>query len=116
VRNRVAGSRTRSLVNTRLVRTGLVKVAMVGGLLMVVTAQAATAAQENTLEGSMPMNIAGPLGITVAAIGLVGLVLGLWRFLRKAAKARTAAPAVTSAAASVEAQQPAKPRTPAQVR
>jgi hypothetical protein len=55
----------------------------------VVTAHTATAAQENnTLESSMPMNIAGPLGIIVAAIGLTGLVLGLWRFLRKSAKAR----------------------------
>jgi cytochrome oxidase assembly protein ShyY1 len=75
------------------------------GLLLVVTAHAAGAAQgETTLEGSMPMNFAGPLGITVAAIGLSGLVLGLWRFLRKSAKARLAA--------QVEAQ-PAQPRTPA---
>jgi type IV secretory pathway VirB2 component (pilin) len=94
VRNRVAGSRTRSLVKTMVA---------VAGLLLVVTAHVAAAAQSggsSTVESSMPTNIAGPLGIVVAAVGLSGLVLGLWRFLRKSAKAR-------AAAARAE-----KPRTP----
>ncbi|GAB3910105.1 hypothetical protein GCM10029964_113220 [Kibdelosporangium lantanae] len=95
MRNRVAGRRTRSLVK---MMTAVV------GLLLVVSARVAVAAQGDTttIESSMPTNIAGPLGITVAAIGMVGLLLGLWRFLRKMAKARLAA--------EVEA------RTPAQVR
>jgi hypothetical protein len=93
VRNRVAGSRTRSLVK---------KMMAIAGLLLVVTARAAVAAQgDTTIESSMPTNIAGPLGITVAGIGMLGLLLGLWRFLRKSAKAK--------AAARVETQ----PRTPA---
>lgn len=97
MRNRVAGSRTRSLVK---------RLMAIAGLLLVVTAHAAAAAQgQNTLESSMPTNIAGPLGITVAALGLLGLVLGLWRFLRKSAKARVAA--------RVEVAQPAPARTPA---
>jgi hypothetical protein len=94
VRNRVAGSRTRSLVKAMVA---------IAGLLLVVTAHAAVAAQGggNTVESSMPTNIAGPLGIIVAAVGLSGLVLGLWRFLRKSAKAK------------LTATQPEKPRTPA---
>jgi hypothetical protein len=77
----------------------------IAGLLLVVTAHAAAAAQgDTTVESSMPTTIAGPVGITVAAIGLAGLVLGLLRFLRKSAKARVAA--------RLEAQ-PAQPRTPA---
>jgi uncharacterized membrane protein YidH (DUF202 family) len=83
VRNRVAGGRTRSLVK---MMTAVV------GLLLVVSARVAVAAQgDTTIESSMPTNIAGPLGITVAAVGMLGLMLGLWRFLRKMAKARLAA-------------------------
>jgi type IV secretory pathway VirB2 component (pilin) len=83
VRNRVAGRRTRSLVKKMMAAVGL---------LLVVSARAAAAAQgDTTIEGSMPTNIAGPVGITVAAIGMVGLLLGLWRFLRKSAKDRVAA-------------------------
>jgi uncharacterized membrane protein YidH (DUF202 family) len=92
VRNRVAGRRTRSLVK---MMTAVV------GLLLVVGARVAVAAQGNTtIESSMPTNIAGPLGITVAAVGMLGLMLGLWRFLRKSAKARLAA--------EVEARTPAR--------
>jgi hypothetical protein len=103
VRNRVAGSRTRSLVKRVMVAVGL---------LLVVTAHAAGAAQgENTLESSMPMNIAGPLGIVVAAIGLTGLLLGFWRFARKSAKEKLAAAQLAATLAAEPA--PASPRTPA---
>jgi uncharacterized membrane protein YidH (DUF202 family) len=92
VRNRVAGGRTRSLVK---MMTAVV------GLLLVVSARVAVAAQgDTTIESSMPTNIAGPLGITVAAVGMLGLMLGLWRFLRKMSKARLAA-------AQTEARTPA---------
>ena len=94
MRNRVAGRRTRSLVK---MMTAVV------GLLLVVSARVAVAAQGQvpTIESSMPTNIAGPLGITVAAVGMLGLMLGLWRFLRKMSKARVAA-------AQVEARTPAE--------
>jgi hypothetical protein len=95
VRNRVAGRRTRSLVK---LMTAVV------GLLLVAGARVAVAAQGDaattTIQSSMPTNIAGPLGITVAAIGMIGLMLGLLRFLRKSAKARLAA--------EVEARTPAE--------
>jgi hypothetical protein len=76
------------------------------GLLLVVSARVATAAQgETTIQSSMATNIAGPLGITVAAIGMVGLLVGLWRFLRRSAKAKLAA-----AAAAAEVRTPASVR------
>ncbi|MET0134646.1 MAG: hypothetical protein ABW215_13770 [Kibdelosporangium sp.] len=88
----MAGSRTRSLVQ---------RLTVLVGLLMVAGAQVATAAQESTLESRMPMNIAGPIGIVVAAIGLLGLMAGFWRFHRKSVKARVEAaaqpPTVTAA-------------------
>jgi uncharacterized membrane protein YozB (DUF420 family) len=62
----------------------------VAGLLLVVTAHAAGAAQGNTQESRMPVNIAGPLAVIVVAIGLGGLLIGLWRLRRKTAKARAA--------------------------
>jgi hypothetical protein len=93
VRNRVAGRRTRSLVKTMMA---------VVGLMLVVTAHAAGAAQKSgdallmldpasrsSVESSMQINV--PVGITVAALGMVGLLLGLLRFLRKSAKAKMAA-------------------------
>ncbi len=89
MRNRVAGSRTRSLVTTITV-----------AVMLVTTATAAAAQDGNTLESSMPMNIAGPLGIIVAAVGLTGLVLGLVRFLRKSAQDRVAPRAATETAAT----------------
>ena len=98
MRNRVAGSRARSLVRRSMA---------IAGLLLVVIAHAAGAAQgDTTLQSSMPTNIAGPVGIAAAALGLVGLVLGLWRFLRKSAKARVAA-------RLAEVTAPVPPRTPA---
>lgn len=77
MRNRV--SKARSLVLT-----------MVVSGIMLLGAGVATA-QESTLESRMPMNIAGPVGIAVAAVGLTGLLLGLWRHRRKTAKARVQA-------------------------
>ncbi|MEV4320561.1 hypothetical protein [Actinocrispum sp. NPDC049592] len=71
--------------------------------LMVTTATAAAAQDGSTLESSMPMNIAGPLGIIVAAVGLTGLVLGLVRFLRKSAADRVAPRAVATPVAEAAA-------------
>ncbi|TCO65517.1 hypothetical protein [Actinocrispum wychmicini] len=93
MRNRVAGRRTRSLVK---------KMMAVAGLMLVVTAHAAAAAQNGGIDSNMSTTIAGPVGITAAALGMIGLLLGLWRFVRKSAKARLAA-----RIQAVEPQQPA---------
>jgi hypothetical protein len=63
------------------------------GVLMLLSAPSAFA-QNATLESRMPFTVAGPLGISVVAIGVGGLVLGLWRHRRKSVKqARVQSPA-----------------------
>jgi hypothetical protein len=60
-----------------------------------------------------PFNFAGPVGIAVAAIGLSGMLLGLWRFSRKLAKARAAETAVIPAVEPGPTPEPLSPaRTP----
>jgi hypothetical protein len=81
VRNRVAGSRTRSLVTM-----GLVALMMLGS-------GSLAFAQGGPAAGT-PFNFAGPVGIAAAAIGLSGMLLGLWRFRRKLARDRAANTAV----------------------
>ncbi|MBP2322696.1 hypothetical protein JOF56_003081 [Kibdelosporangium banguiense] len=101
MRNRVAGGRTRSLVTAGLVT-----------LLMLGTGQLAFAQDSTT---RLPFNVAGPVGIAVAAIGLSGMLLGLWRFSRKLAKAKAADTAVIPVVepAAPVAQPVTEPRTPA---
>ena len=107
MRDRVA--RTRSLVTVSFV-----------ALLMVASAGAAFA-QDGTGAG-VPFNFGGPLGIGVAAVGLTGMVLGIWRFFRKLAKDKVAAAEAPTAVqpvlamvepettpAAVPAPQPATP-------
>jgi hypothetical protein len=59
-----------------------------------------------------PFNFAGPVGIAVAAIGLSGMLLGLWRFSRKLAKARAAETAVIPAVIPAAEPEP-EPLSPA---
>jgi hypothetical protein len=96
VRNRVAGGRTRSLV-----MVGLVALMMLG------TANLAFA-QDGPAAGT-PFNFAGPVGIAVAAIGLSGMLLGLWRFSRKLAKTRAAETAVIPVVDAEPTPEPLRP-------
>ncbi|MCE7005922.1 hypothetical protein LWC34_24275 [Kibdelosporangium philippinense] len=71
-------------------------------------------AQDST--NAMPVTVAGPVGIAVAAVGLTGMVLGLWRFMRKSAKDKAAAAEVmqapTAPVAVVEPEPAPQPATP----
>ncbi|SMC88202.1 hypothetical protein SAMN05661093_02415 [Kibdelosporangium aridum] len=88
MRDRVA--RTRSLVTVSFV-----------ALFMVAPAGMAFA-QDST--NAMPVNVAGPVGIAVAAVGLTGMLLGLWRFMRKSAKDKAVAAETTEAQPIVVAE------------
>jgi hypothetical protein len=84
VRNRVADGRTRSLVTM-----GIVALMMLG--------PANLAFAQGGPAAGTPFNFGGPVGIAAAAIGLSGMLLGLWRFRRKLAKDRAAKTAVIPA-------------------
>jgi hypothetical protein len=87
---------------------------MVGLVALMMLGSANLAFAQGGPAAGTPFNVAGPVGITAAAIGLSGMLLGLWRFRRKLTKDRAAKTAVIPVveATVLPAVEPAPARTP----
>lgn len=107
MRNRVALRRTHA-VRAWAVRVTRAAIALVAlpVLLLVATAQGASAQEDGNIEARVPFSIAGPVGLATVALGLGGLALGLLRLRRKFVTRVEVTPIEPIAPAAVAPQAP----------